>query len=62
LPLASLSSGLPRNPNVLLIRTHPNPTPSVANKAIVVDIIHNLHKPKGCALSTNMQKSRDWLI
>jgi hypothetical protein len=31
LPLASLSSGLPRNPNVLLIRTHPNPTPSVAN-------------------------------
>jgi hypothetical protein len=31
LPLASLSSGLPGNPNVLLIRTHPNPTPSVAN-------------------------------
>jgi hypothetical protein len=29
--LASLPSGLPRNPNVLLIRTHPNPSPSVAN-------------------------------
>jgi hypothetical protein len=28
---ASLPSGLPRNPNVLLIRTHPNPSPSVAN-------------------------------
>jgi hypothetical protein len=34
LPLASLSSGLPRNPNVLLIRTHPNPSPSVANKSL----------------------------
>jgi hypothetical protein len=31
LSLASLPSGLPRNPNVLLIRTHPNPSPSVAN-------------------------------
>jgi hypothetical protein len=31
LPLASFPSGLPRNPNVLLIRTHPNPSPSVAN-------------------------------
>jgi hypothetical protein len=30
--LASLASGLPRNPNVLLIRTHPNPSPSVANR------------------------------
>ena len=29
---ASLPSGFPRNPNVLLIRTHPNPFPSVANK------------------------------
>jgi hypothetical protein len=29
--LASLPSGFPRNPNVLLIRTHPNPSPSVAN-------------------------------
>jgi hypothetical protein len=29
---ASLPSGLPQNPNVLLIRTHPNPFPSVANK------------------------------
>jgi hypothetical protein len=28
---ASLPPGLPRNPNVLLIRTHPNPSPSVAN-------------------------------
>jgi hypothetical protein len=28
---ASLPSGLPQNPNVLLIRTHPNPSPSVAN-------------------------------
>jgi hypothetical protein len=34
LPLASLSSGLPRNPNVLLIRTHPNPSPSVANSYV----------------------------
>jgi hypothetical protein len=31
LPIAP-PSGLPRNPNVLLIRTHPNPAPSVANK------------------------------
>jgi hypothetical protein len=31
LPLASLPSGFSRNPNVLLIRTHPNPSPSVAN-------------------------------
>jgi hypothetical protein len=31
LPLASLPPGLSRNPNVLLIRTHPNPSPSVAN-------------------------------
>jgi hypothetical protein len=31
---ASLPSGLPQNPNVLLIRTHPNPSPSVANKDI----------------------------
>jgi hypothetical protein len=30
LPIAP-PSGLPRNPNVLLIRTHPNPAPSVAN-------------------------------
>jgi hypothetical protein len=29
--LASLPPGFPRNPNVLLIRTHPNPLPSVAN-------------------------------
>jgi hypothetical protein len=36
LPLASLSSGLPRNPNVLLIRTHPNPTPSVANSHVLI--------------------------
>jgi hypothetical protein len=27
--LASLPPGFPRNPNVLLIRTHPNPFPSV---------------------------------
>jgi hypothetical protein len=35
---ASLPSGLPQNPNVLLIRTHPNPSPSVANSynAIIV--------------------------
>jgi hypothetical protein len=32
LPIAP-PSGLPRNPNVLLIRTHPNPAPSVANKS-----------------------------
>jgi hypothetical protein len=30
---ASLPPGLPQNPNVLLIRTHPNPSPSVANKS-----------------------------
>jgi hypothetical protein len=30
LPIAP-PSGFPRNPNVLLIRTHPNPAPSVAN-------------------------------
>jgi hypothetical protein len=29
---ASLPPGLPQNPNVLLIRTHPNPSPSVANR------------------------------
>jgi hypothetical protein len=29
--LASLPPGFPQNPNVLLIRTHPNPFPSVAN-------------------------------
>jgi hypothetical protein len=27
--LASLPPGFPQNPNVLLIRTHPNPFPSV---------------------------------
>jgi hypothetical protein len=32
---ASLPSGLPRNPNVLLIRTHPNPSPSVANNPVI---------------------------
>jgi hypothetical protein len=32
--LASLPSGFPRNPNVLLIRTHPNPSPSVANRDV----------------------------
>ena len=31
---ASLPSGLPQNPNVLLIRTHPNPSPSVANNGV----------------------------
>jgi hypothetical protein len=31
---ASLPSGLPQNPNVLLIRTHPNPSPSVANNTV----------------------------
>jgi hypothetical protein len=34
LPLASLPSGFPRNPNVLLIRTHPNPSPSVQNNPL----------------------------
>jgi hypothetical protein len=33
---ASLPSGLPQNPNVLLIRTHPNPSPSVANSYHVI--------------------------
>jgi hypothetical protein len=32
---ASLPSGLPQNPNVLLIRTHPNPSPSVANTTVL---------------------------
>jgi hypothetical protein len=32
--LASLPPGFPRNPNVLLIRTHPNPFPSVANNKV----------------------------
>jgi hypothetical protein len=35
---ASLPPGLPQNPNVLLIRTHPNPSPSVANK---YSYVHN---------------------
>jgi hypothetical protein len=35
---ASLPSGLPRNPNVLLIRTHPNPFPSVANSSDSCDV------------------------
>jgi hypothetical protein len=30
--LASLPPGFPQNPNVLLIRTHPNPFPSVGYK------------------------------
>jgi hypothetical protein len=34
--LASLPPGLPQNPNVLLIRTHPNPSPSVANNDLKV--------------------------
>jgi hypothetical protein len=32
---ASLPPGLPQNPNVLLIRTHPNPSPSVANSKYI---------------------------
>jgi hypothetical protein len=49
LPLASLPSGLPRNPNVLLIRTHPNPSPSVANRndtcgspSYIFSMVHSL--------------------
>jgi hypothetical protein len=33
---ASLPPGFPQNPNVLLIRTHPNPFPSVANKEYTI--------------------------
>ena len=42
LPIAPCipSSGLPRNPNVLLIRTHPNPTPSVANSLFITGNQH----------------------
>jgi hypothetical protein len=40
LPIAP-PSGLPRNPNVLLIRTHPNPAPSVANN----------NKPSPCGIT-----------
>jgi hypothetical protein len=36
---ASLPSGLPQNPNVLLIRTHPNPSPSVANTDTPQDFV-----------------------
>jgi hypothetical protein len=36
---AFLPSGLPRNPNVLLIRTHPNPFPSVANNSEYTEYI-----------------------
>jgi hypothetical protein len=36
--LASLPPGFPQNPNVLLIRTHPNPLPSVANNTDAVQI------------------------
>jgi hypothetical protein len=32
--LASLPPGFPQNPNVLLIRTHPNPFPSVGYRFI----------------------------
>ncbi len=37
LSLASLPPGFPQNPNVLLIRTQPNPFPSVANKFSVAN-------------------------
>jgi hypothetical protein len=38
--LASLPPGFPRNPNVLLIRTHPNPFPSVANSNVLYYYIY----------------------
>jgi hypothetical protein len=34
--LASLPPGFPQNPNVLLIRTHPNPFPSVGYNGYVM--------------------------
>jgi hypothetical protein len=34
--LASLPPGFPQNPNVLLIRTHPNPFPSVGYTSYIV--------------------------
>jgi hypothetical protein len=40
--LASLPSGFPRNPNVLLIRTHPNPSPSVANISDFQNVLQSL--------------------
>jgi hypothetical protein len=38
---ASLPSGFPQSPNVLLIRTHPNPSPSVANtdNLIILEVL-----------------------
>jgi hypothetical protein len=45
--LASLPPGFPRNPNVLLIRTHPNPFPSVGyrdnrrkTKVVITECYH----------------------
>jgi hypothetical protein len=39
---ASLPSGFPQNPNVLLIRTHPNPSPSVANNNYFLTFMRGL--------------------
>jgi hypothetical protein len=59
--LASLPSGLPRNPNVLLIRTHPNPSPSVANTVYLAKVgIRNLspHLRNSAILRTPIEELR----
>jgi hypothetical protein len=57
LPLASLPSGFPRNPNVLLIRTHPNPSPSVANKNIFNSLTEKQIKTKTVGLKQKTIKT-----
>jgi hypothetical protein len=59
---ASLPSGLPRNPNVLLIRTHPNPSPSVANSKYWEPMESNTRliiKPDSAELARLASSSRD---
>jgi hypothetical protein len=41
--LASLPPGFPQNPNVLLIRTHPNPFPSVGYNMYCRGYVVNSH-------------------
>jgi hypothetical protein len=51
--LASLPPGFPQNPNVLLIRTHPNPFPSVGYK-------HNIIIGKIFVYTVNVMKPPTW--
>jgi hypothetical protein len=51
---ASLPSGLPRNPNVLLIRTHPNPSPSVANTSFFKPSAKNYSLILNSRVTSNM--------